>query len=152
MENVNSWAVSIIVCSVLVCITELFSDGGNLHKTVRFVIGAFILSALIFPLKDTLFDDSLNIGDNVYDSINYTDDISEMRKKMLKNEVAELIERTLKENDIGTSSVDVSLVTDNDYTINDISADVVLGSGYKSKASKAQELITSKLGLRSTVS
>ena len=62
MDEFIKWATGICVSSAVVCIVEMFITDMALEKTVRYVLGAFMLCSVIVPLGSVIGDFSADIG------------------------------------------------------------------------------------------
>ena len=62
MESVMQWAGGICISCGIVCIIEMLISDTVLEKTVRYVLGAFMLCAVIVPVGGFIRDISFVRG------------------------------------------------------------------------------------------
>ena len=91
MDNVMQWACSICISCGIVCIIEMLISDTVLEKTVRYVLGAFMLCAVIVPVGGFIKDISLDFGDFGEISDEIPEDIENERIEYLKSEIKKLI-------------------------------------------------------------
>lgn len=152
MEGVYSWATAVTVCSVIACIVEILTSNSSLEKTVRFVLGLFMLCVIITPLMNIVTQiGKIDISPE-YEYNEESDQIKESQIKILKSRMQELVEKTLAENDIKPVVTLISINIGNEQDIESITASVTLQSADAKLVPVAEELIRNKLGIECNVS
>ncbi len=152
MEGVYSWATAVTVCSVIACIVEILTGNSSLEKTVRFVLGLFMLCVIIAPLINIVTQiGSMDIAPEYeYEEDDYQ--IKETEIKILKTRIQQLVEKTLAENDIKPVVTLITINIDEKQSIESIQAAITLQSEDAEMVSAAEELIRNKLGIECSVS
>lgn len=143
----EAWAVSIACCSVVCCMVELLTVNVRLERTVRFVLGAFVLCVLILPLKGVVSELS-QITVSVPDTPPFAEDISAQREELLRQEISVLVSKTLKENDIVPVNVSIDMDIDDDSCISIITAEVTLKHSDSYKANRVKNILDSNLSIK----
>ncbi len=152
MEGVYSWATAVTVCSVIACIVEILTSNSSLEKTVRFVLGLFMLCVIIAPIMSTVTQFGSMDFETEYKYDEDYDGMKEAQVKILKSEIGRLVEKTLTENDIKPIVTLITVDIDENDSIESIKAAVTLENADKEKAATAEELIRNKLGIECSVS
>ena len=152
MVGVYSWATAVTVCSVIACIVEILTGNSSLEKTVRFVLGLFMLCVIIAPLINIVTQiGSMDIAPEYeYEEDDYQ--IKETEIKILKTRIQQLVEKTLAENDIKPVVTLITINIDEKQSIESIQAAITLQSEDAEMVSAAEELIRNKLGIECSVS
>ena len=92
MLTFKSWAVSAVTAAAIVGVISLFTPSGSMEKTLKTVIGLFLLASFILPLSDSDITGSLfksNEGiKEIIDENEYENEI--------KNNVSDSLESTIK--------------------------------------------------------
>lgn len=150
MNGLSGWALTVSICAVIACIVEMLTSDTKLEKIVRFVLGAFMLCAVLIPLGQTVSEISDINLDNTF-TYNTRQDFTEQKVKLLKNEICSLVNTTLSAENIYPQKSEVSMDIDDDMCISMVSVTVVLDRKDADKAVKTADTIKSKLGLECTV-
>ena len=146
MNGLSAWALSVSICAVIACIVEMMTADTKLEKTVRFVLGAFMLCAIIIPVGNIISDFSGVNFDNQMTN-NISDSFNEQKISMLKNEISTLVLTTLSKENIYPQKVEVNMDISEDNCISMVSVTVMLDKKDREKAVKISEIIRSELGL-----
>lgn len=147
MEGVNNWAMTVIVCAVMVSIAGLLPWSKGMEKTVRTVLGAFMLCAVIIPFGSGFLDEAESLPEISVDSFEQKNNMDEIAARVIKNRVGRLITARLAEKGIAPDSVRISLSANESGSINKITAAVYLDSADSGKSSVVRELIENELGI-----
>ncbi len=152
MENVYSWAATVTVCSVIACIVEILTSNSSLEKTVRFVLGVFMLCVITVPIMDTVTQiEDIDISTE-YEYDENSNEMKEAQIKILKSRIKELVEKTLGENDIKPLVTLITIDIDDNSNIKSINASVTLQDADAQAAVNAEKLIRTELGIECNVS
>lgn len=150
MEAVYSWAAAVIFCAVAASLTEILTNGTKAEKTVRLVLGAFMLCAAVIPAASAAAPSDIEIPDiTKLDTDNR--EITELGEKLLEERISELVQHTLEEKEILPQSVNTKAITDESGQITGLKAEVILERSQTDKSSLASEIIRSELGLECEV-
>lgn len=146
MNGLSAWALSVSICAVIACVVEMMTADTKLEKTVRFVLGAFMLCAIIIPVGNMVSEFS---GVNFDRKMTYdiSDSFTEQKISMLKNEISTLVISTLSKENIYPQKVEVDMDISEDNCISMVSVTVVLDKKDREKAVKVTDTIKSELGL-----
>ncbi|MGN1456932.1 MAG: stage III sporulation protein AF [Acutalibacteraceae bacterium] len=146
MNGLSAWALSVSICAVIACVVEMMTADTKLEKTVRFVLGAFMLCAILIPVGSMVSEFS---GVNFDSKMTYdiSDSFNEQKISMLKDEIATLAESTLSKEQIYPQKVEVNMDISEDNCISMVSVTVMLDKKDREKAVKVTDTIKSQLGL-----
>ena len=145
--SAEKWAAAVAICSAVCCIVELLVTNTRLERTVRFVLGAFILCVLIMPLKGFTGDFS-GILSEIPDSPEFSEDISRQREELLRKEIKVLVEKTLKESGTEPYAVKIDMDIDDSSCISIITAEVTLKRSDAYKARYVRSVLNDKLSIK----
>lgn len=150
MNGLSAWALSVSICAVIACIVEMMTADTKLEKTVRFVLGAFMLCAIIIPVGNMASEFS---GVNFDSKMTYdiSESFNEQKISMLKNEISTLVMTTLSKDNIYPQKVETNMDISNDNCISMVSVTVVLDKKDREKAVKVTDTIKSGLGLECSI-
>ena len=151
LEYISAYAGSLCVGSVICAVLELIVSGTRLQKTVRLVIGAFLLCIVIGPLLSSGVG---NIGDSIIEipeQSDFSGAILQSEKTILKKELSGLIVSTLKSEGITPREVNVTMDIDEDNSISLIRAKIILSRDDTFKCSTVRSVMREKLGIESEV-
>lgn len=150
MNGLSAWALSVSICAVIACVVEMMTADTKLEKTVRFVLGAFMLCAIIIPVGNIVSEFS---GVNFDSKMTYdiSESFNEQKISMLKDEIATLAESTLSKEQIYPQKVEVSMDISEDNCISMVSVTVVLDKKDREKAAKVTDTIKTGLGLECSI-
>ncbi len=151
MENINSWAVSVSVCSVIVCIAETLYPDARYDKVKRFVIGSLILCAIIQPLKDGIninSDFSLKLDEVSQADVN---DMTQLRYDYTEKMITRAVSRKLEENGISVQSVLAEAVYSEDDAVQNVKVTVNIPVSEKNSGSKIRRAVSDVIGEKADV-
>lgn len=146
MSGLSGWAAAISICAVICTIVELMVSDSKLEKTVRFVLGAFMLCAILMPIGDMVAEISdIDFSQTMTES---TDEkFNEQKKKLMENQISSLVSNTLAEKNIYPQKTEVSMDIDESSGISMVSVTVILKKEDAEKANTVTDTIKTQLGL-----
>ncbi len=153
MSPVKEWSVAICMAALAATLLQSLVPSGSMERMVKFIIGAFVICAIIQPLSRIVPEINTGIRDNskaVYDTRlkNAVDNqISSAARLSVKN----LVTAELNKIDIKCKNVDTIMDTNEDNSISINKVVVILAKGYGSERQKALEHLEKTLGLKTEV-
>lgn len=150
MEGINSWAAVVTICAVIACIVEIMTSNTKTEKSVRMVLGIFMLCAVIVPIADVIREIGAADFSSDYE-FEASDSMREAEMDLLCSQLKDLTEKTLSEKDIYPLSTDISIKTDDTGSIESIYADITLDRNSAQNAAAAEEIIRTELGFECSV-
>lgn len=146
MNSFSGWAAAISICAVICTIIEMLISDSKLEKTVRFVLGAFMLCAIILPIGEMISEFS-DIDINQTIETDTDERFNEQRQEILEKQIVSLVDSTLAEKNIYPQKTEVSMDIDEDLSISMVSVTVVLEKKDVEKANIVTDTIKTELGL-----
>ncbi len=146
MNTLSSWAIGVSVCAVLSCLVELTVINTRLEKVIRFVVGAFMICAMILPLGG-IKNDLLQLEFNSVLNTELPENLSAQQKELLQSEIAKLVRKTLKDGGITPSKTEIDMDINDENCISMITAKVELERADLYKARQVKEMIAQKLSI-----
>lgn len=147
METVSQWASGICICCIVVCIVEMLISDTNLEKTVRFVLGAFMLCAVLFPTGELLSGLNENFQTEFPLETQITSELENQKEEYLKGEIEKLVRQTLSDNGVEVLNVTISMDIDESKSISMITAEAVISRKDAFDSQKASRLVRENLGI-----
>ncbi len=145
MQNVYSWAAVVCICSVIACLTEIVGSDTKFDKTIQFVLGCFVLCAVIKPVGDLAAE--INFGDiREYSCYEEQDDMERMRQELIDARVTQLAQTKLSENNIVVSSVQASVSYDEEGQAKSINCTVTVSEQQKIAVPEINRIISENFG------
>lgn len=152
MEVFRQWAVSLIIAGISGTVISLLSPRGSMEKTLRAVIGIFIVSAVVSPLselaeKDSIFPAFAN--ENI--RVSTDDRLGEYILEMCEDTVGRVISETAEEHGIKKFGVDADMHTDEYNCIIIHRICITIPSSEAAKRHELSAELEKKLGVPVTV-
>lgn len=147
MEGIDQWAITVTVCAVVVCIAELLISDTALEKTLRLVMGAFMLCAVLIPLGETVSSFSPEGLYPEQPSSFLPEDMASLKEGYMEDKVAGLIEDTLASRDVTPMKITVLMDKDENNSITGLSAEVSLSKADAKKAPDITKILKDELGI-----
>lgn len=155
MSAVRAWVTVICISAVACTMIELMSPSGKMEKMVKFVLGVFMMYALIVPLKGATTKFSLNLKSPQYglssNTREFGEKVSEQAKKVAEDNIRRQVEKLLENKGISAKKIAIFMDTKEDNCISIIKIRVYLESRDKNKTSQVGQLIEEKLKIQTDV-
>lgn len=147
MQSVYSWAGVICICSVIACITGAITADTKFEKTIRFILGSFMLCAVIKPASDIcgvladtdLFQNDYNIDEET--------DIEKIQKELINERLSRFAQDKLFENGITDINTEVFLTYNDDGAAEDISCTVGITKNQKVRIPEISRIVKETIGI-----
>ncbi len=146
MNGISSWATAISICAIICTIVEMLISDSKLEKTVRFVLGAFMICAIIMPITD-MTDEISEVDFNITMSDDSKEKFDIQKIELFKKQISSLVTSILSEENIYPQKIDVNMDIDENNSISIISVTVVLKKQDVEKANRVSYVIKTQLGL-----
>lgn len=118
MEALKQWAICLIISGMAGTLISLLSPRGTMEKTLRAVIGVFIVAAVCSPLvKLKNADDILPVFAFENTDSADADKLAEQMLEACRNTVGETVRAAAAETGIEDYSVETDAYIDEDYCI-----------------------------------
>ncbi|MDF1496209.1 stage III sporulation protein AF [Caproiciproducens sp. CPB-2] len=154
MNAVREWSAAICMAALVAAMLQGLVPSGSMERMVKFVIGAFVICALIVPLAKIVPEISMSIQTDSDSPVN-----SQLEKTVEKQysaaaqeSITNLVVSELNNIDIKCKNVNVIMDTNEDGSISINKVVVILAKGYGKDREKASAHLEKTLGLKMEVS
>lgn len=150
MDNVAQWATVICIAAVMCMLFELLSPNGNMEKIMRFVLGLFMLCAIVIPLTQMVFNINIDLSQIDSNSINQSEVIDKVNSQSVdigKETVISLVKQCLAEQNAEAKKIEVSMDKKEDNSISIVLVTVYLDDIYKEDIVNIKTKLQDKLGI-----
>ncbi|HHZ05690.1 MAG TPA: hypothetical protein GX401_02705 [Clostridiales bacterium] len=150
MDNVAQWATVICIAAVVCMLFELLSPNGNMEKIMRFVLGLFMLCAIVIPLTQMVFNINIDLSQIDSNSINQSEVIDKVNSQSVdigKETVISLVKQCLAEQNAEAKKIEVSMDKKEDNSISIVLVTVYLDDIYKEDIVNIKTKLQDKLGI-----
>ena len=153
MTQVSTWANTICTVAVLCALCEMIIPQGNVAKVLHFVLGMFLIIAILIPLSEAVHtkidfkkDIAMTEEDNL--RISAMDDLSiAYGKEVIENLIAE----TLEENNLTYQKIAVTMDSSGGSRIDMIKVTIYTDISERNRWKEYQQCIKEKTGIQPTV-
>lgn len=149
MNAVQKWATVVCLATLAGAVVELLIPPGKLEQTVRFVLGAFLLCALLNPLLTTANGIRLDLQQDTRLSenqdTNFSQQVEEQMEQEMKRQLEGLIRQTLEEESLSANEIEIFMDTDDQDRI--LITRLTVHLSQELTAGKTKQLLEDKLGI-----
>lgn len=151
MSGIYEWATVVCLAALTGALVELLTPSGKMEKMVRFVLGAFMICAILTPLTGTAakitFDLSGNPASIQQDPAVFQKKLDAQIGEAASQNVRDLAVEYLEQEGIRTQKIEVLMDTSGKDSISINKLIVHLGTEQSIGKSKAKQVLEEKLGL-----
>lgn len=149
MDKVTAWAAGICLCTIVCAVLDMITPNGGTEKTVRFVLGLFMVCAVAVPLADISFDwNEISATTEQYEAnTSLKEDIQNQGIEIIEQELEQMIINTIEPFEVVPQKTEINMDIDNDNRISIVSVTVVLSGKDAEKAIQIKNTIESELGI-----
>lgn len=153
MDSISAWAAVICIAVAICTIVSLISPSGNLGKMMGFVLGLFMLCALIVPVNKSFQNISFDLSQIDFSDFSdqnsslLSDKISKQTEELGKESVKQLTEKILKKNKISYKKIEVITDIEEDNSISIVLVKVYIDRSLKNEKIKIKKILSEQLSL-----
>ncbi len=153
MSAVKEWSLAICMAVLAAAMLQTLVPNGSMERMVKFVIGAFVICALIQPLAKIVPEFNVDLQENTKNQTNsqlegtVESQITTAAQQSIKN----LVITELNNIDIKCENVNAIMDTNEDGSISINKVVVILAKGYDDDCQKASDHLEKVLGLKMEV-
>lgn len=154
MNAIKAWITTICLTSVVCTIIEILFPKGNMEKIFRVVLGIFMLSALVVPLKSGLSKINFNAKmpeTSVKEKSKLKETINDQTKSMVQKNLKATIKEILKSKSVKPEKINIIMDTSKDNCISIKNVEVFLARGDKLKKDAIKNDLEKRLELKADV-
>ncbi len=150
MDFIKTWALRIVVSSVMVSFVLIMAPGGALEKSVKTAISLFMLFTIIYPFLDvSCVDAGLEFVDEIVQPEKV--DGGKLIVEQLENEISVQIEKLLVGNSINVKDIDVNVNLTDENEVEVKSINVIASFSEEWTVEKIKHLINDNCGFKAEV-
>lgn len=152
MSAIQNWSIVICLAALIAALFQSLTPDGAMERMMKFVIGAFIIAALITPLTSTIPQLSLDLleGQEALQENNteFSSKVDQQLMDASQASITNLVTAELGRINIKCKNVSVDMDTNEDgsIVINQIHVKIISGN-----CGKAQQHLQEVLGLKTEV-
>ena len=151
MNAVYQWATVVCLAAIVGAMIELVTPVGRMEKMVRFVLGAFMICAIITPFTSTAikitFDLPTESSIRQEDASSFQQELNQQVLKVAAENIRALAVEELGKEQIIPQKIEVNMDTSDKESISIINVVVYLEESQKENRWKAQQVLEDGLGL-----
>lgn len=154
MDAIAQWATVICICACAGLILEMMAPNGSMDKILRFVLGAFMLCAVIFPLGTVIsgINAELNSIDFEKETASgFTEDVDKQSEEVAKASVSRLVEECVEKTGAKPEKIELTMDSADDGSISIVLVTVTVGPQDQDKAVKIKAAVEKELELKTKV-
>lgn len=154
MNGIREWATVLCITAVIAVMFELLSPSGKMEKMMRFVLGAFLLCALLVPLTGTATQISVDFttGEVTQPEISaFQNKVDEQTEQAITGNLQSIALQALAEEQITPQKMDVRMDRMEDDSISITEIVLYLASEHQYSASTAKQILENTLGIPTEV-
>lgn len=149
MNAITSWAASVCIVAVICAIYDMLVPEGNTSKMLNFVLGMFLIVAILIPFVNIVKSEPLNFKNIEFNSEEFTllEENNNLTLAVGKSTVEKIISDSLKEKDIIYKKIVVDMDSSNGNSIDIIRAKIYVESDYRNQIIDIQRIVQEKTGI-----
>lgn len=153
MNGVKEWSAAVCMAVLAAAMLQNLVPNGSMERMVKFVIGAFVICAMIQPLAKAIPEIKWNVQENsgVQENARLKQTVNNQLSDAAQQSIRNLVITELRNIDIKCENVTAIMDTHEDGSISINKVQVVLAKGYGGSCAAAAEHLEKVLGLKMEV-
>lgn len=153
MNAVREWSTAICMAALVAALLQSLVPNGSMERMFKFVIGAFVICALIVPLTKIVPLISMNLQEDSgsQQDSNLKGTVEKQLSSAAQESITNLVNTELNKLDIKCKNVNVIMDTNEDGSISINKVVVILAKGYGGESQKASAHLEKTLGIKMEV-
>lgn len=149
MDNISQWATVICIAAVVCVLFELLSPKGSMEKMLRFVLGLFMLCAIILPITQGAFTFHFDFSpqESFEQKSDFEQQTEEQIKELGKESVSTLTQQCMNKMNVEAKKIEISMDTKQDNSISIVMVTVTIDPKDKDQKIKIRDTLKKELGL-----
>lgn len=149
MEGLTSWATAVCAVAVICTLFEMLAPSGNVSKMLHFVLGLFLVVAVLVPLASIINSDSLNFDSIEFKEEDFTlsEQVGNLTIASGKSAIEKLVAQCMEEKEIPYKKITVSMDSSNGNSIDIIRVEIYVSSEYRNSLMEIQNAVKEKAGI-----
>ncbi len=153
MEQITQWATTVCIVAVACSLIEILAPSGEASKMINFVLGLFLVVAVLLPVGNSLKSGELRL-DNIEFSQNSTtlpEKTADLTITVGESAVENLIINALQQEKIEYKKITVNMDSSTGDSIDIIRAEICVDKSYRNKLVQVQSMVEENTGIKPTV-
>ncbi|TGJ76082.1 stage III sporulation protein AF [Caproiciproducens galactitolivorans] len=153
MNAVREWSAAICLTALVATFLQSLVPGGSMERMVRFVLGAFMICAIIVPLAKTApqIGTWFQVDTPSRSSSPFVGTVDRQISEAAQESIQNLVITECRNIGVKCKNVRVFMDTNEDGSISINKVVVILAKGYRSDCEKASAHLQKVLGLKTEV-
>lgn len=154
MSTIREWASVICMAALAAALLQSLAPNGAMERMAKFVIGAFVICAIILPLSKAVPKLSLGLksgGGEVSSNAGFSSAVDSQIETAARKSISNLITAQLKSMNIRCKNVAVNMDTDANGRISINKVIVTLGEENTADRQRVSASLEKTLGLKTEV-
>lgn len=149
MSAITSWATAVCIVAVICSLYDMLIPDGNTSKMLDFVLGMFLIVAILIPFVNIVKSEPLNFKNIEFNSKDFT--MSTENEDLIvdvgKSTVEKIISDSLKEKNISYKKIVIDMDSSNGNSIDIIRAKIYIENSYRNQIIDIQNIVKEKTGI-----
>jgi len=153
MNSVKEWSTAICMAALAAAMLQSLVPNGSMERMVKFVIGAFVICALIQPLSKIVPQINVDLQETTKKPANsqLANTVKNQMSTAAQDSIKNLVITELNNLNIKCKNVNAIMDTNEDGSISINKVVVILAKGYDGDCNKAADHLEKTLGLKMEV-
>ncbi len=153
MNGVKEWSAAICMAALAATLLQTLVPNGSMERMVKFIIGAFVICAMIQPLSRVVPQISVDLQASEQTPVNsqLETTVKNQMNDAAQQSIRNLVITELNNLNIKCENVNAIINTNEDGSISINKVVVILAKGYDADCAKAAEHLEKALGIQMEV-
>lgn len=149
MSVISSWAASVCTVAIICALFDMLVPEGNTTKMLNFVLGTFLVVAIIIPFVDIVKSGSFKVDDIRFDDSNYTltQQNEDLTLEVGKSTIENIIAKVLQEKNIAYKKIVINMDSSTNKSIDIIRAEIYINSTNRNRLVEIQSIVKEQTGI-----
>lgn len=149
MSVISSWATSVCTVAIICALFDMLVPEGNTTKMLNFVLGTFLVVAIIIPFVDIVKSGSFKVDDIRFDDSNYTltQQNEDLTLEVGKSTIENIIAKVLQEKNIAYKKIVINMDSSTNKSIDIIRAEIYINSTNRNRLVEIQSIVKEQTGI-----
>ncbi|MEE0930336.1 MAG: stage III sporulation protein AF [Acutalibacteraceae bacterium] len=149
MQEITLWANAVCAVAIVCAIFEMLAPNGNVSKMLNFVLGLFLVVAVLVPFTNliklgTIEDNNIDIKQ---EEITFSEQVGDLTIACGKSVIENLVADCLKEKEIKYKKIQVNMDSSTGNSIDIIKVKIYLSTTYRNQITEIQNIVKEKTGI-----
>lgn len=149
MSAISSWAASVCTVAIICALFDMLVPQGNTTKMLNFILGTFLVVAIVIPFVDIIQSGAFNTDDINFDDSNYTlvEQNEDLTLEVGKKTVEKIIAKVLQEKNIEYRKIVINMDSSTNSSIDIIRAEIYINNTSRNRLTEIQSIVKKQTGI-----